>query len=150
VKLTIAGGRSIVGALVLLSLTMLLADECRAQPSGSTPMSSGPESPVTAQEAAAVMSKIIPCWNYPANMKPITIRVVVQLTEEGTPTDARLFDDPDLARYKSDRDFRIIADGVLRAVMNPRCQPWPLPAAKYATWRKTLIVFDPSTLGNAQ
>ena len=36
------------------------------------------------------------------------------------------------------------ADAAKRAVLNPRCQPWPLPADKYSSgWRYITFNFDP-------
>ena len=30
-----------------------------------------------------------------------------------------------------------------RAIMNPRCQPWPLSAEKFNAWRTITFNFDP-------
>ena len=35
------------------------------------------------------------------------------------------------------------ADAAHRAIMNPRCQPWPLSPEKYNSWRNITFNFDP-------
>ena len=49
----------------------------------------------------------------------------------------------DSGRYASDPNFRAWADRALRAVTNPRCQPWPLPSQEWPRWEVIELNFDP-------
>ena len=49
----------------------------------------------------------------------------------------------DTGRYHNDPVFRAAADAAHRALMNPRCQPWPLPSDRYNGWRTITFNFDP-------
>ena len=49
----------------------------------------------------------------------------------------------DTGRYHNDPTFRAAADSAMRAVSNPRCQPWPLSPDKYNAWRTITFNFDP-------
>ncbi len=96
---------------------------------------------VTASEIEGVRSKIRPCWLSPGGAReaPI-ITLTVQMNQDGTPTKA---DIQDTGRYHNDPVFRAAADAAYRAVMNPRCQPWPLPTDRYNGWRTITFNFDP-------
>ena len=50
------------------------------------------------------------------------------MNQDGTPVKAEL---KDTGRYNNDPNFRAAADAAHRAIMNPRCQPWPLSPEKY-------------------
>ena len=65
---------------------------------------------------------------------------MVQMNQDGTPVKAEI---QDTGRYRSDPVFRAAADAAYRAVMNPRCQPWPLPTERYNGWRTITFNFDP-------
>ncbi|WP_085932438.1 hypothetical protein [Enhydrobacter aerosaccus] len=97
---------------------------------------------ITASELEAVREKIRKCWASPGGGKnPPVVAFVVQMNPDGTPVSAEV---KDTGRYNSDPAFRAIADYAWRAIMNPRCQPWPLPAEKYASdWRYINFNFDP-------
>ena len=97
---------------------------------------------VTASEIEGVRSKIRPCWNSlgAARDQNLIVTLVVQMNQDGTPVKAEL---KDLGRYNSDPGYRAAADAAHRAIMNPRCQPWPLSPEKYSTWRYITFNFDP-------
>ncbi len=99
---------------------------------------------VTASEIEGVRQKIRPCWNFIGGAKAdadLVVQLVVQMNQDGTPVEAEI---KDTGRYGSDPMFRAAADAARRAVLNPRCQPWPLPADKYANgWRYITFNFDP-------
>ena len=44
------------------------------------------------------------------------------------------------------RAVKVAEKNALRAVLDPRCQPFPLPADKYNTWKTIILRFDPSGL----
>jgi hypothetical protein len=90
---------------------------------------------MTAKEIEAVRDKIRPCWNFLRKGSKVAIRV--EVGSDAVPVKAEIVDK---ARYANDKDFRADADAVHRAVMNPRCQPWPLSPEKYDSWR--IITFN--------
>ena len=96
---------------------------------------------VSASEIEGVRNKIRPCWNSFGGSKDAPIvTLVVQMNQDGTPVKAEV---EDAGRYRSDAVFRAAADAAWRAVMNPRCQPWPLSPEKYNAWRTITFHFDP-------
>ncbi len=96
---------------------------------------------VTASEIEGVRAKIRPCWNpTPGAREPPVVALVVQMNQDGTPTKVDL---KDTGRYHNDPTYRAAADAAVRAVSNPRCQPWPLPAERYSGWRTITFNFDP-------
>ena len=97
---------------------------------------------VTASEIEGVRNKIRPCWNTIGGGRDqgMIITLVVQMNQDGTPVKAEL---KDTGRYNNDPNFRAAADAAHRAIMNPRCQPWPLSPEKYNSWRNITFNFDP-------
>ncbi|MFI4999532.1 MAG: hypothetical protein ACHQK9_06600, partial [Reyranellales bacterium] len=98
---------------------------------------------VTASEVEGVRQKIRPCWNFPVGIKgqdELIVTLVVQMNQDGTPVKTEL---KDTGRYNNDPTFRAAADAAYRAIMNPRCQPWPLSPEKYNAWRSITFNFDP-------
>jgi hypothetical protein len=98
---------------------------------------------VTASEVEGVRQKIRPCWNFISGIKgaeDLVVTLVVQMNQDGTPVKADL---KDTGRYNNDPAYRAAADAAHRAIMNPRCQPWPLSPEKYTSWRTITFNFDP-------
>ena len=95
---------------------------------------------VTASEVEGVRQKIRPCWNSFGGAKdsPI-VTLIVQMNQNGTPIDAEFRDPGRLG----DPVYRAAAESARRAIMNPRCQPWPLSPEKYSSWRTITFNFDP-------
>ena len=92
-------------------------------------------------DEAAVREAIRYCWNvdvYAADVPAVEVRVAMR--PNATVEEASIVD---VARYNADAAFRAAADRALRAVVNPACQPFPLPAGEYRAWRSILFVFDP-------
>ena len=97
---------------------------------------------VTPRELAGVRSKIRPCWftQKVPREQDLVVAFVVQMNRDGTPVHAEI---ENVSRYNSDPAFRIAADAAHRAIMNPRCQPWPLSPATYGSWETIVLTFDP-------
>jgi hypothetical protein len=95
--------------------------------------------PFTKAEIEAVREKVRPCWAGPSGQDRVVVPIVVRVREDGTPTASYV---KDTARFESDPNYRAAANSALRAVMNPRCHPWPLPPEKYETWRIMTFNFD--------
>jgi hypothetical protein len=93
-----------------------------------------------------VRNKIRPCWNTIGGGRDqnMIITLIVEMNRDGTPVKAELMD---TGRYTNDPNFRAAADAVHRAIMNPRCQPWPLSPEKYNSWRRFVFNFDPRAKG---
>lgn len=96
---------------------------------------------VTASEVEGVRQKIRPCWNTIGGAKEApVVTLVVQMNQNGTPIEAQFRDS---GRYNNDPAYRSAADAARRAILNPRCQPWPLSPEKYNSWRSITFNFDP-------
>lgn len=108
----------------------------RQLPSGLAKLLSGP---VTASEIEAVRSKLKPCWNTEGSSQSPIVQFRVEMNPDGTVAKASLVD---AGRYASEPAYREAADKAYRAIMNPRCQPWPLPPEKYAAWKLVTMNFD--------
>jgi hypothetical protein len=68
------------------------------------------------------------------------ITLVMQMNQDGTPVKAEI---RDTGRYNNDPTYRAAADAAHRALMNPRCHPWPLLPEKFNSWRTITFNFDP-------
>jgi outer membrane biosynthesis protein TonB len=97
---------------------------------------------VTASEIEGVRQKIRPCWNTQGGARDqgMIITLVVDMNPNGTPISAELRDP---GRYNSDPVYRAAADAARRAILNPRCQPWPLSQDKFNSWKQITFNFDP-------
>lgn len=97
-------------------------------------------------EMDAVRDRIRPCWNFPVgapNPERLIVDIHVSMNQDGTVRDAQI---ADTARLASDPFYRSAAEAALRATLNPRCQPLPLPPEKYNTWKNFTFGFDPRDL----
>lgn len=97
-------------------------------------------------EMDAVKDLVRQCWNFPAGAKDaeqLLVDVWVSMNPDGTVREARVVD---AGRMSRDPYFRSAAESALRAVLNPRCSPLPLPREKYNTWKTFIFGFDPRDL----
>lgn len=102
-----------------------------------------PSRPLAISEIDLVRQQIIKCWNVPAGAKEawnLVVEVSVVMNPDGTVRDARV---QDAGRMARDPFYRAAAESALRAVKNPRCQPFKLPPEKYDQWRDMVLNFDP-------
>jgi hypothetical protein len=110
-----------------------------ATPSTAAPAQETATGAVTAAEIQAVRTKILPCW-WTTSRKPSgQVAIRVEVAPDQMPVKADIVDK---VRYDRDPDFRAAADVAHRAIMNPRCQPWPLSPEKYNSWRIITFNFD--------
>ena len=101
---------------------------------------------ITAGELDAVRRHIEPCWNLPAGARDaqsMVVEIRATLNPDGRVRSAVIVDK---ARSRSDGFYRSMAESALRAMLNPRCQPLPLPLNKYSEWRDMVIFFDPQEM----
>ena len=113
----------------------------KALASSSKPMDSS--KPLTLSEIDAVRQQIKQCWNVPAGAKDaenLVIDIRVFMNPDGT---VRKADHLSSARMLSDGFYRTAAESAMRAVLNPRCQPFKLPLEKYERWKTMTLSFNP-------
>ena len=109
----------------------------------SGPTGNKPSLPVTASEIDAVRRQIERCWNLPAGAKEageLVVSIRVEMNADGTPRSAVV---DSSSRGQSNPYFQAAADSARRAVLNPRCHPFKLPADKYDRWRTMTLIFNP-------
>lgn len=104
------------------------------------------QSGLTSNELDAIRQHIEPCWNLPAGARDagsMVVEIRATLNPDGQVRTAVIVND---ARARSDGFYRSMAESALRAMLNPRCQPLPLPLDKYSEWRDMVIFFDPQEM----
>lgn len=97
--------------------------------------------PVTISEIDLVRQQIRKCWSVPAGAKDaqsMQIEIRVNMRPDGRTQSANLVSKSRM----SDPFYRTMAESALRAVLNPRCQPFKLPPEKYASWNTLVLNFD--------
>ena len=91
----------------------------------------------------AVKKKMEPCWNFQAGSKKaqdIIVEIQVKLRPNGDVLNAIITNRSELT---SD-PFKLAAgESALRAVLNPSCQPYILPANRYDVWKDIKLTFNP-------
>ena len=90
-------------------------------------------------------SQLAGCWNVQAGSRDaasLIVSVRVEMNRDGTVQQAKIVD----SRSRGDRALRVAEENALRAVLDPRCQPFPFPQDQYQTWKTLLLRFDPRGL----
>lgn len=98
---------------------------------------------LTASLKEAVKRQLRPCWIVPVgarNAEELYVTLRLQLRRDGS---VIRVDVVDRGRQRSDTFFRAAADSARRAVMNPRCTPFKLPADRYDDWKDMTLTFNP-------
>jgi len=67
----------------------------------------------------------------------INTAVMVSTMDFGTPEDCCIASDP---------DFRTAAENAYRAVLDPNCNPLPLPKERYDEWKDLELSFNPKEM----
>lgn len=107
------------------------------------PRAHDPTKALSISEIDLVRRQIEQCWNLPAGAKDahkMTVEVRVVMNQDGTVREANLLEQ---ARTLTDPFYRAMAESVIRAVLNPRCQPFKLPPDRYDVWQTMVLNFDP-------
>ncbi len=119
----------------------LMADALEAEKSRTD---IGPE--MTISEIDLVRQQIHRCWNLPSGAKnahEMLISIRIAMNPDGTVRTARVLDS---SRMNADPFYRTMAESALRAVLNPRCQPFKLPPEKYDRWQTMKLNFNPKEM----
>ena len=67
----------------------------------------------------------------------------MELDPNGNVTKAEIVDSN---RMASDPDFRTAAENAYRAVLDPNCNPLPLPKERYDEWKDLELSFNPKEM----
>jgi hypothetical protein len=97
---------------------------------------------MSVNELDALRARIADCWTPPPGglgADVIVVKLRLKLNKDGT-----LEGYPTVTNRGSSPFFQAAADSAVRAVY--QCQPYALPAAKYALWRDMILNFDPSLM----
>jgi len=102
----------------------------------------GADMTMSVNELDALRARISDCWTPPPGglgADAIVVKIRLKLNEDGT-----LEGYPTVTNQGSSPFFQAAADSAVRAVY--QCQPYTLPAEKYALWRDMILNFDPSLM----
>jgi colicin import membrane protein len=103
---------------------------------------SGRDLSISVNEIDALRARIAQCWSPPPGglgAGDTVVKLRLKLNEDGT-----LVGYPTVANSGASPFFQAAADSAVRAVY--QCQPYALPADKYALWRDMILNFDPSDM----
>ena len=99
----------------------------------------GSDATMTISEIDSLRARIAQCWSPPVaglGAASTAVKLHLKLNRDGT-----LVGQPELVSSSVSPMFRAAADSAVRAVW--QCQPYTLPATKYALWRDMILNFDP-------
>ncbi|MDH3580235.1 MAG: hypothetical protein OEM91_06370 [Hyphomicrobiales bacterium] len=102
-------------------------------------VAAGRDVTMSLSEIDALRARISQCWNPPTGglgADALKVKLRLRLGRDGM-----LSGRPEVVNKGASPFFVAAADSAVRAVM--LCQPYQLPAAKYALWRDMILNFDP-------
>lgn len=102
-------------------------------------VAAGRDVAMSLSEIDALRARISQCWNPPTGglgADALKVKLRLRLARDGM-----LASRPEVVNTGASPFFVAAADSAVRAVM--LCQPYQLPAAKYALWRDMILNFDP-------
>lgn len=97
-------------------------------------------------EMTGLRNHISNCWRVPdtpVGTPQTAVTLSIVMNADATIRQATVIDG---GRMSSDPVFRSVAESALRAVLTPRCNPYPLRKEDYEAWKTFQLTFDP-TLG---
>ncbi len=101
---------------------------------------------LTATQVDLIRQTIRKCWHFPAglrNAEDLIVDIKMELDPEGNVKTAEIVDS---GRMASDPDFRTAAENAHRAVLDPNCNPLPLPKDRYNEWKDLELSFNPKDM----
>ena len=102
-------------------------------------LAQGRDQQMTLSEIDALRARISQCWSPPVGglgADAIKVKLRLQLGSDGM-----LVNQPQVMNRQGSPFFQAAADSAVRAVM--LCQPYQLPATKFALWKDMILNFDP-------
>lgn len=101
---------------------------------------------LTATQIDLIRQTIRKCWHFPAGLKnaeDLIVDIEMELDQDGNVTKAKIVD---TSRTNTDPDYRTAAENAYRAVLDPECNPLPLPKEKYEEWKNLELSFNPKEM----
>ena len=101
---------------------------------------------LTATQVDQIRNTIRKCWHFPAGLKDaetLVVDIKMELDRSGYVKRAEVVDK---TRMRRDSGFKIAAENAQRAVLDPRCNPLPLPKEKYEEWKDLELSFNPKDM----
>ncbi len=101
--------------------------------------------PLSVSQIDAIRKQIEACWNIPAGgryAESLVVELNVKLDPGGHVTSAKILDSGKM----SDPFYRAAAESAQRAILNPQCNTFKLPADRYNDWKEMILRFDPSQM----
>ena len=101
---------------------------------------------LTATQIDLIRQTIRKCWHFPAglrNAEDLVVDIKMELDPKGNVTSAEIVDKN---RMASDPDYRTAAENAYRAVLDPKCNPLPLPQDRYNEWKDLELSFNPKDM----
>lgn len=99
---------------------------------------------VTARQIHAFRENLNKCWVNPNRLKgakDMTVDIKTEIAPDGTVKKAEIVDK---ARMAQDSEYKEAAENARRAVLDPKCNPMPLPKEEYEQWKDLEISFNPN------
>lgn len=96
---------------------------------------------ITATDIDAVRSQIAKCWLVPIGgqeARDMVVDVRMEIGPDGTVQKADVVNS-----RPNDPGFQAAAESAQRAVLDPACNPLPLPPEKYEKWKRLTLRFNP-------
>lgn len=97
-------------------------------------------------EMDALRRRIYKCWIVPAGArgaKDLIVDVDMEIGRDGTVLKATV---ADTRRMETDSYYRAAGESARRAVLDPKCNPLPLPPDKYDQWKQLTLSFNPKDM----
>ncbi|GHT88440.1 hypothetical protein FACS1894113_0870 [Alphaproteobacteria bacterium] len=101
---------------------------------------------MTATQIDLLRQAIKKCWHFPAglrNAEDLVVDIKMELDKDGRVKKAEIMN---ASKMNSDPDFKIAAENAYRAVLDPKCNPLPLPKDKYEEWKELELSFNPKDM----
>ena len=100
---------------------------------------------ITATDIDAIRQKIAQCWIVPIGgreARDLVVDVRMNIAQDGTVQRAEVVNRDRI----SDPTFKAAAESAERAVLDPACNPLPLPADAYDKWKVLTLRFNPKDM----
>ncbi|MEI8295718.1 MAG: cell envelope integrity protein TolA [Alphaproteobacteria bacterium] len=101
------------------------------------------DSVMSSSEMDALRRHIKKCWIVPAGArgaKDLVVDIDMEIGRDGTVLKATVADSK---RMNTDSFYRAAAESAKRAVLDPKCNPLPMPPDKHDQWKELTLSFNP-------